>query len=165
MRFFIFVAWFFVVENCNAQSALSKWSWYFSDSMKVYEQKFQVLPLDTSSQNGLTWKLNFSPSHPAVFVLLSVSGAILCFSDSLKQRPFTIEKNRYFPFRKWRIGEFYSLAVCQDTGPHGFIRCTWKRLPHGEILDEIFLCYPAPFSEILPDKLKADSGISIKKMP
>jgi len=152
--------------DCRAQSSLSHWSKHFPKIDSSISIPFQVVPpLDTMSQEGLIWKLNFSANEPPVFIFLSISGALLCFRDSLLRMPIPVEKNRKFYFTKWRLGEKYKLSVWRCTGPHSFLKMAWTNLNSGEVLDEIFLCYPFSFRCISNTERVTGKGVNLIFMP
>lgn len=122
-------------------------------------------PLDTFSQEGLSWELQFGEKGQPLYIFLSISGAILSFKDSALRYSILVEKNKAFGFRKWEVGKYYKLTVWRCSGPHGFLKVAWFDLASGENLDEIFVCYPATFMCISKSILRSDKGVNIKNMP
>lgn len=153
-------------SNCWAQSSLSKWTRHFTKADSTLSITFQVLPpLDTFSQDGLRWELQFGEKGQPIYVFLSISGALLCFKDSVLQHPILVEKNKAFAFKKWEVGKHYKLTVWKCSGPHGFLKVAWFDLTSGENLDEIFVCNSFTFSCILRSFLKSGRGVNIRIAP
>jgi len=82
-------------------------------------------------------------NHKFNFFLKVVSdGAILCFSDSLLQKPILLEKRNLFPFEKLQSSLSYSIQISKQNSFDGFIGFSLFCLEKKKILDESFFCIP-----------------------
>ncbi len=76
------------------------------------------------------------------FLKVVNDGAILCFSDSLLQKPILLEKRNLFPFEKLQPSLNYSIQISKQKTFKGFIGFRLWCLERKKILDESFFCIP-----------------------
>lgn len=160
------LALFLSTTNLSAQSILSKWRHTLLQNKDSLSSGFYfVPPFDSLSPQGVWIQTRFYPLMKPISLFLSISGALIAFEDSLIKKPVMVEKIRYFPFRKARLGENYFIHISKNSGPHGFIRVWWTLGERGTLLDEIFICLPICFSAVQSISLHPDQGIRIKCLP
>ncbi len=124
-----------------------------SELREIYGVKFDSLssiyvkldPIRIWNSNEIEMKpiqVKFK-NHKFNFFLKVVSdGAILCFLDSLLQKPILLEKRNLFPFEKLQSSLSYSIQISKQNSFDGFIGFRLLCLEKKKILDESFFCIP-----------------------
>ena len=121
------------------------------------QRKFQnkiIRPLDTSQCYQIRWRvlnsLNSSADNGLIFhergrsanfyFWVTESGAFVLFADSMLSTPLAIEKRNEYSFNPWTVGKTFVLMLPKKTDSEGWIRCQWREVDSGRILDEIWYC-------------------------
>jgi len=102
--------------------------------------------LNTFEIPPITLKLKETKKN--FFIRILNEGAILCFEDSMLEKPILLKKRNLFPFTILDKGQKYSLQISNQLTFKGFvgIRLVWKGKK--ELIDEVFFCLPEDFGKI-----------------
>jgi len=96
---------------------------------------------DTTKILGLKGQCKLK-NQCSVYFLVSNSGAILVFVDSLFQIPIPVEKKNFFPFHYLAHFSTYFIQVSCLIGNDGYLAFRLKEAGSRKILDEVFVCTP-----------------------